>query len=89
MAYLDNTRTGFGTSYRLTVCLTAEECELLIPLVANVLKREIKRYEKYKDIHDIGEATVRQQNLLCKAENNVNSLEDILVKFEELIKANK
>lgn len=89
MAYLDNTRPDFKAPFTFTVCLSAVECRLLLPEMKASLKRETKRYEKYKDIHEGGEATERQQTLLFEAEEKVQALESVIYNCEELIKANK
>jgi len=86
MAYLDNTRDSISSPWRFTLCLTSEECKLLLPEFKSSLRRETRRYEKYKDIHESGDATEKQQNLLCDAENKVDCLIAVIYQCEELIK---
>lgn len=86
MAHLDNTRPHSGTAHYLTVCLSNYECKLILPEIKTALRRERKRYEKFKDIYDAGIATENQQNKMWDAEENVNILEHIINTAEELIK---
>lgn len=42
MAYIDYTRRHSGCPYETTLCLTAGECDLLLPVVKTVLKAKEK-----------------------------------------------
>ncbi len=75
-----------GTMAKLTLCLTDSECLLLLPVMRAALKKQRKKYEKFKDIQDSGEATLRQQTELSKAEDSVSVLESVLEKAGELIR---
>lgn len=86
MAYLDNTKKDFSTPARWTLCLLPEECEIMLPTIKKALKEAEQKYEKYLDIQEGGEATTKEQNLLCKYEDRVGTLSVILEKAEELIK---
>ena len=68
-----------------TLCLVNEDLKVLIPCIKSALNKARKRYEKYRDIHEIGEATERQQTQLIKAEEEEHRLKDILDKAENLI----
>lgn len=57
------------------LCLTANECKSLLPVVEKVLAKAEKRYEHFRDVMDVGEATTRQQTLYMEAEENKYNLE--------------
>lgn len=86
MAYLDHTRPYNGRPLKYTLCLTVDECKLLLPVMKTALKRQQKLHEKYRDIQDGGEATIRQQTALMDTETAVAHLEDAVEKAQELIK---
>lgn len=86
MAYLDNTRANSARAYELTLCLTAKECRLLLPLMNRALKSAEKRREKYRDILEGGEATTRQQDCFFDADDKVDTLKSVIAESEELIK---
>lgn len=86
MAYLGESRKDMNSQWLFTLCLTAEECKLLLPLFENRLKEAGKKFEKYNDIHQSGEATERQQDLLMKYEEEMNALESVVASAKELIK---
>lgn len=74
MAYWDNTRPDNTRPYQFTLCLTEKECKLLLPTVEKALKTAKKKYEKYKDIQDGGEATEKQQDKLWQYEEEYDCL---------------
>jgi len=74
MAYLDYTRPDNATAHKMTLCLTEEECRILLPTVEKALKNAQKKYEKYKDIQEGGEATEKQQDKLCQYEDEYECL---------------
>lgn len=86
MAHLDNTRPHSGVPHYLTVCLDVYECKLLLPEIKVALKREEKRWQKFKDIHESGMATEKQQDKMWDAEEKVNILNNVMNTVEELIK---
>lgn len=58
MSYIDNTRRNIGSPFEQTVCLTQEECKILLPFFQRTHKELQAKYEKYMDIQEGGEATV-------------------------------
>lgn len=46
----------------------------------------ISKYEKYNDIHNGGEATEREENLLMKYSEQLERLESILSSIDEILK---
>lgn len=86
MSYIDNTRRNIGSPFEQTVCLTQEECKILLPFFQRTHKELQTKYEKYMDIQEGGEATERQQNLLYKYEDEMKHLESVLSSIKELLK---
>ena len=86
MSYIDNTRRNFSSPLEKTVCLTREECNILLPFFRKAYNTVKARYEKYEDIHSGGEATEREENLREKYLEQSESLECVLSDMEHLIK---
>lgn len=86
MAHIEAVRIGRTCFWDSVLCLTMEECELLLPDMEAALKKSEKRYEKYRDIHEGGEATTRQQDLMVDAENKMNTLTSVVNTMKELLK---
>lgn len=86
MSYIDNTRRNFSCPVEMTVCLTREECKILLPFFRKQYNTVKDRYEKYEDIHNGGEATERSENLRQKYLEQSESLESVLSNMEFLIK---
>ena len=86
MSYIDNTRRNFSSPLEETVCLTREECNILLPFFRKAYNTVKARYEKYEDIHFGGEATERDENLRQKYLEQSESLESVLSNMEFLIK---
>lgn len=84
MAYIDYTKKDRNTSAEQTLCLTSEECELLIPTLRKLLQKAVAKHEKYMDIQDSGEATTAQQNKLIQYKDERDTIKDILDKAETL-----
>ena len=78
MAYTDYTRPDAATAHRMTLCLTEDECRILLPSVEKALKNVEKKYEKYKDIQEGGEATEKQQDKLFQYEEEYECLVAVL-----------
>lgn len=89
MAHIEPVRIGKTPFWDSTLCLTMEECEQLLPDLEAALKKSEKRYEKYKDIHEGGEATTRQQDLLIDAESKMKTLTAVVNTIYELLKIQK
>ena len=87
MSYIDNTRRSFTSSYEITVCMTKEECKILLPFFQKAYKNVKSKYEKYNDIHNGGEATEREENLLIKYSEQLERLESVLSSIDEISKS--
>ena len=85
MSYIDNTRRSNNDSYVLTVCLTKEDCQKLLPFFVEALKKVNAKYEQYKDIHEGGEANERQENLLVTYDEKKCALERVLADIHTLL----
>ena len=86
MAHIEAVRIGRTCFWDSVLCLTMEECERLLPDMEAALKKSEKRYEKYRDIHEGGEATTRQQDLMVDAENKMKTLTSVVNTMKELLK---
>lgn len=89
MAHIEPVRIGKTPFWDSTLCLTMEECEQLLPDMEAALKKSEKRYEKYRDIHEGGEATTRQQDLMIDAESKMKTLTAVVNTIYELLKIQK
>lgn len=62
------------------LALNQNEAKMLTEILAQHARRNVrKKYEKYKDIHDGGEATDRQNDLMFKYENQLNLIDNIIL----------
>lgn len=86
MAHIEYIRINKTCFWDSALCLTMEECEQLLPDMEAALKKSEKRYEKYKDIHEGGEATTRQQDLMVDFESKVKTLTAVVNTMKELLK---
>ena len=86
MAHIEPVRIGKTPFWDSTLCLTMEECKQLLPDMEAALKKSEKRYEKYRDIHEGGEATTRQQDLMVDAESKMKTLKSVVSTIKELLK---
>lgn len=89
MAHIESIRIGRTCFWETALCLTMEECEQLLPDMEAALKKSEKRYEKYRDIHEGGEATTRQQDLMIDAESKMKTLTAVVNTIYELLKIQK
>lgn len=86
MNYIDNTRKSVSSAYEIIVCLTKEECKILLPFFQKAYKEVRSKYEKYDDIHSGGEATSREENLRIKYLEQSEYLEDVLSSIADILK---
>ena len=86
MSHIDYTKKSKEHAYETTVCLTREESKALLPFFRNARKEVKKKYDKYDDIHESGEATERQENLRARYEEELESLDSILENIETVLK---
>ena len=86
MSYIDSTRKSYSSPYEITVCMTKEECKILLPFFQKAYKSVKSKYEKYNDIHNGGEATEREETLLMKYSEQLERLESVLSSIDEILK---
>ena len=70
MSHIDSTRKSYSFPYEITVCMTKEECKILLPFFQKAYKSVKSKYEKYNDIHNGGE--------LERLESVLSSIDEIL-----------
>ena len=89
MSYIDSTRKSYSSPYEITVCMTKEECKILLPFFQKAYKSVKSKYEKYNDIHNGGEATEREENLLMKYSEQLERMESVLSSNDEILKLDR
>lgn len=87
MSYIDQTRKSYSSPLEATVCLTKKECKALLPFLKKAHKDATSKYFKYEDIHEGGYATVREDNLYLKYQEQLEFLENLLQSVNDLIKS--
>ncbi|RGO07467.1 hypothetical protein DXB29_19200 [Bacteroides sp. 3_1_33FAA] len=86
MSYIDYTRSSSNSAYEMTVCMTKKECKTLLPFFRTAYKNIRKKYDRYEDIHEGGEATEKQENLRMKYTEELGDLESIISEIEIILK---
>lgn len=86
MAYSGESRKNKISPWEVTLCLTPQDCKLLLPAFEKRLKEAEKKFEKYYDIHQGGEATEKQEDLLVKYEDEMETMRVVVHVAKELIK---
>lgn len=62
------------------LALNQDEVKRLVEVLAQHARKNVRmKYEKYKDIHDSGEATDRQNDLMFKYEEQFKLIEKIIL----------
>nr|WP_320037158.1 hypothetical protein [uncultured Bacteroides sp.] len=86
MSYIDNTRRSLNSPYEITVCITKEECKVLLPFIEKACKEVKLKYDKYEDIHESGEATERQESMRQRFFDKLSGLENLLSSIHTILK---
>lgn len=72
----------YDWSYQMTdryeVVLSAREADRLARLMPKTQRALKRKLEKYRDIQESGEATSRQQTVLCEAEDELEIVEQFI-----------
>ncbi len=68
MSYIGESRKRNNSPWEMVLCLDESDCKLLLKAAEKIAIRTQKNYEKWKDIHDGGEMTTRQETSFMKAE---------------------
>ncbi|MCH5235531.1 MAG: hypothetical protein J1E16_09565 [Muribaculaceae bacterium] len=58
--------------------LDESEVKELIKILKDPYKKALRKLEKYQDIHESGEATERQENILLQTEELVRLMDNII-----------
>ena len=66
--------------------LSKNDAKIILPIVRKALVTADKKFEKYQDIVDGGEATERQYDKLVEAEITFRFLQGFIQLLQELIK---
>lgn len=68
MSYIGESRQRNDSPWELVLCLDESDCKLLLKAAEKIAIRAQKNYEKWRDIHDGGEMTTRQETAFINAE---------------------
>lgn len=86
MAFLGEAKRDKDSPWKIYVCLNEQECELLMKAVGTLLGRCLRTLEYYKDIHEGGEATEKQEDKLVQAQEAFENVISIRDSMQEMIK---
>ena len=89
MSFIGESRINQTSPWKLYVCMGVEDCEAILGAVGKIVARKRKTYEYYKDIHDSGEATEKQQTKLVQAEDDLIHIAGFRDDIIEYIKLKK
>ena len=76
MSHIDGTRKSYSSPYEITVCMTKEECKILLPFFQKAYKSVKSKYEK-------------EENLLMKYSEQLERLESVLSSIDEILKLDR
>ena len=68
MSYIGESRQRNDSPWEMVLCLDESDCKLLLKAAEKIAIRTQKNYEKWRDIHDGGEMTTRQETAFMNAE---------------------
>lgn len=68
MSYIGESRQRNDSPWEMVLCLDESDCKLLLKAAEKIAIRAQKNYEKWRDIHDGGEMTTRQETAFMNAE---------------------
>lgn len=69
-------------AYSYDLVMDSHTASVMLPALKRERKRVAKLYDKYKDIHDSGEADEKQQTLMMKHGETVRILDRIIETIE-------
>lgn len=85
MAYPCITQPDQNTPLRLTLCLTKEECGLVLPFVKRALKAAQRKYDKcIFQVPIGGTATDKQKKAIIKAKDNLDRFKELHYHLDSL-----
>ncbi len=65
------------------LAFTQDEVKLLVEVLRKARKDVSRKYEKYLDLHEGGEATERQCNLVEKYEGQLNFIDKVIKEIKK------
>lgn len=86
MSFIGESRKGHNRPWELFLCLEEADCQFLLKAVKKIAIQKRKNYEKWCDIHYVGEMTSRQQTAMFKAEEKMEAAESLCDKMQSYIK---
>ena len=90
MSHIDGTRKSYSSPYEITVCMTKEECKILLPFFQKAYKSVKSKITKSIMIFTMeGRLTEREENLLMKYSEQLERLESVLSSIDEILKLDR
>lgn len=86
MSFIGESREDYKCPWKDYVILDLEDCKLLLKSIQKEKAKALKTYLRYKDIHDGGESTERQETALINAEDRFDRLSCLLTDVEIFLK---
>lgn len=77
MSYIGESRIDHTRPWEMVLCLEQFDCQLLLKAVHKIAINSRKNYEKWRDIHEGGEMTTRQETYFMKAEEKMDKANDL------------
>ena len=71
-------------SHSTMLYLSRKDAKVLIPGIESALTKSLRQEAKYRDIHESGEASDRDDLKLVEAEETSNRLKDLLAKAKQM-----
>ena len=78
MSYIGESRQRNDSPWEMVLCLDESDCKLLLKAAEKIAIRTQKNYEKWRDIHDGGEMTTRQETAFMNAEEAMEDANALL-----------
>lgn len=89
MAFVGESRFDESSPWKLYVCLDFEDCMVLSQIIGSLVARKLRSYQYYKGIHESGDATEKQLDMLEQADEELTAAENIQENILSFIKLKK
>ncbi|MBQ8958092.1 MAG: hypothetical protein IJ057_06275 [Bacteroidales bacterium] len=86
MSFIGESRKGNDRQWELVLALEESDCKALLKTIQRIAIHDRKNYEKWKDIHDGGEMTTRQETVFIKAEERMEITEALFDNIKVFLK---
>lgn len=86
MSFIGESHKEYASPWGTYVCLEEEDCQMLLKAAKNARNKAEKEYLKWRDIHDGGEMTTRQETAMMEAEDKFNRADGIVNDMMQYLK---